>query len=161
MSQRGVAHGDSGLPMTASHHWRSWNKPACFLCVFSSPSTGNLRALRLPGASLSDHLTELVCFLEAKRHGGLEFLQQRQSSLCFFHPAAVGSALLAPLSALREIIDMIVRRGLSSCPDTNPRVHVRYLITLGRFLPADFGASCMLPITMQKNSFSYLVRDYY
>lgn len=65
----------------------------------------------------------------------------KDNLLCVFHPAAVGSALLAPL---REIMEMIVRRGLSSCPDTNPRVHVRYLITLGWFPPADFGAKMLV-----------------
>lgn len=71
-----------------------------FFFVFFSPSTGNLGAVRLPGASVSDHLTELVCFLKAKRHSGLEFLQQRQSTLCFSsccgRLGSLGSSLGAP-----------------------------------------------------------------
>lgn len=149
-----VSAGEGGLPTaTVAFPCPPVITGGLFFCVFSSPSTGNLGAVRLSGASLSDHLTELVCSLKAKRHSGLEFLQQRQSPLCFSSCCGrLGSLGSSP----RKIIEMIVRRGLSSCPDTNPRVHVRYLITLGWFLPADFGAKLHVANYIAKKTYFHI-----
>lgn len=139
-----VAHGGGGLPVPTSHHWRSWNKPArlffvFFMFFFSQhwQPRGGAPLWCLSVWSLDR--TRLLPQSETVAVGWSFY--SKDNLLCVFHPAAVGSALLAPL---REIMEMIVRRGLSSCPDTNPRVHVRYLITLGWFPPADFGAKMLV-----------------
>lgn len=102
--------------MSTSNHWWSQNMPAMVFVVFFLAAFAAFRR-SVSGASLSDHLTELSGSSKRDIGVGLSFYS-KDNIFCVFHLFC--GRLLAHswlLSRHHKIMEMIVRKGLSSCPE--------------------------------------------